>query len=98
MYGIGLVPDYESWPMFNYEFIIQGNTITNTTTGIYDLFAGNVTVSGNTLGDNEEGVFCWDTENLLVCGNSILTNGIGIKFLIAKAAFTKTISLIIRCR
>jgi hypothetical protein len=80
-YGIGLVPDYESWPTFNYEFVIQGNTIANTTMGIYDLFAGNVTISGNILRDNEEGVFCWDTENLLVCGNSILRNDIGVKLL-----------------
>lgn len=80
-YGIGLVPDYESWPTFNYEFVIQGNTIANTTAGIYDLFAGDVTISGNILRDNEEGVFCWDTENLLVCGNSILRNDIGIKIL-----------------
>jgi hypothetical protein len=80
-YGIGLVPDYESWPTFNYEFVIQGNTIANTTAGIYDLFAGDVTISGNILRDNEKGVFCWDTENLLVCGNSILRNSIGIKIL-----------------
>jgi hypothetical protein len=80
-YGIGLVPDYESWPTFNYEFVIQGNTIANTTVGIYGLFAQNITISGNILRDNENGVFCWDTENLLVCGNSILRNGIGIKIL-----------------
>jgi hypothetical protein len=80
-YGIGLVPDYESWPTFNYEFVIQGNIIANTTAGIYDLFAGNVTIAGNILRDNEEGVFCWDTENLFICGNSIVRNGIGIKIL-----------------
>lgn len=80
-YGIALVPDYESWPSFNYEFVIQGNTIANTSTGIYDLFAQDLTISGNVLRDNENGVFCWDTENLLVCGNSILRNGIGIKIL-----------------
>jgi hypothetical protein len=80
-YGIALVPDYEPGASFNCGFIIQGNTIANTLTGIYNLFADDVTISGNILRDNENGVFCWDTENLLVCGNSILRNGIGIKIL-----------------
>jgi len=80
-YGIRLVPAYEPWPTFNCEFVIQGNIIENTTTGIFDLFAEDVTISGNILRDNEKGVFCWDTENLLVCGNSILRNDIGIKIL-----------------
>jgi parallel beta-helix repeat protein len=89
--GIEIVPryeiqDYEVFLPLNTHFVLQGNTIANTETGIYDLFAQDVTISENTISDNEEGIFCWSTENLLVYGNNVSSNGIGIKMLFCQGS------------
>jgi parallel beta-helix repeat protein len=89
--GIELVPNYQApdnadYSILNTDFVLQGNTITNSEYGIYDLFVQDVSISKNTISNNNIGIFCWDSENMLVCKNNISSNGIGIKMLVCQGS------------